>query len=146
MIRVIAVFVTLGACNTWAENACAGSDAKYYDDGVAFYLSRAKVPYTKTADSVCVEPRYMNQLKAAIEQLEMYFPQIAHRPKDSCEESALVEWGQREGLRYDLRASIDDRNRPAGDLFLIRSFTREEMVENQGKLKQFTAQNHRCKK
>ena len=53
-------------------------------------------------------------------ELERYFPQIAHNPKDSCEERALAEWA-------------------------IRSFTREEMIANREKLDRSAPIGATCK-
>jgi len=67
-------------------------------------------------------------------------------PGDACEERALIEWAQKEKLRYDLRGTLGSRNRPAGNLFLLRSFTREEMVSNREKLELSPARGATCGK
>jgi hypothetical protein len=95
---------------------------------------------------LCVAEKHSSQLKAAERELERYFPQIAHKPKDSCEERALVEWAQRENLRFDLRAAVDMRNQPTGNLFLLRSFTQEEMIANRQKLEQSAPIGATCRR
>jgi hypothetical protein len=118
-----------------AKQACGGSDAKYYDEGLIFHLSKAGVPYRRMDKSgLCVDEKYASQLRAAERELERYYPQIAHNPKDSCEETALVEWAQREKLRFDLRQAYDMKQRPAGKLFLLRAFNQEELASYRKKL------------
>jgi hypothetical protein len=142
-----AVVAAIGSASALAKEHCGGSDAKFYDEGLIFYLSKAGVPYRKMDGSgLCVDDKYSAQFKAAERELERYFPQIAHNPKDSCEERALVEWAQREKLRFDLRPAFDMRNQPAGNLFLLRSFTNEEMVANRDKLDRSAPIGATCKK
>jgi hypothetical protein len=53
--------------------------------------------------------------------------------------SSTTEWAKRESLRFDVRPALDSRGRPAGNLFLIRSFTQEELVANRAKLERALA-------
>ena len=134
VICVVALSLSLVGCSS-AEQVCGGSDAKYYDEGLIFHLTKANVPYRRMHQSgLCVDAKYSSQFREAERELEKYYPQLAHNPKDACEEQALVEWAKREGLRYDLRPAFDSANRPAGNLFLLRSFTAEEMASNREKL------------
>jgi len=115
---------------------CGGSDVKFYDEGLIFHLEKARVPYRKMdRGGLCVDEKHGPQFKEAERELEKYFPQIAHLPKDSCEENALVEWAKREKLRYDVRPTVDGAGRPSGhNLFLLRAFTAEEMATYRDKL------------
>jgi len=142
-----ALVAALGSASALAKEHCGGSDAKFYDEGLIFHLTKAGVPYRRMHGyGLCVDDKYSTQFKAAQRELERYFPQIAHKPKDSCEERALVEWAQREKLRFDLRPAFDMQNQPTGNLFLLRSFTNEEMVANREKLNRSTAVGATCKK
>jgi hypothetical protein len=146
-VASIALVAAMGLPTAHATEVCGGSDAKFYDEGLIFHLSKARVPYRKMHGSgLCVDEKYAAQFKAAERELERYYPQIAHNPKDSCEERALVEWAIREKLRWDLRPAHDMRNQPAGKLFFIRSFTQEEMVANREKLDRFAPIGATCKK
>jgi hypothetical protein len=146
-VVLVALVAALGSASAFAKEYCGGSDAKYYDEGLIFHLSKADVPYRKMHGSgLCVDDKYSTQFKAAERELERYFPQVAHNPKDSCEERALVEWAQREKLRFDLRPAFDMRNQPSGNLFLLRSFTNEEMVANREKLDRSAPIGATCKK
>ena len=146
-VVLVAVIALMGLTMARAKEYCGGSDAKFYDEGLIFYLSKAGVPYRKMYGSgLCVDEKFAAQFKAAERELERYFPQIAHNPKDSCEERALVEWATREKLRFDLRAALDMRGQPAGNLFLLRSFTHEEMVANREKLDRLAPIGATCKK
>lgn len=142
----VMVFVALAACDlAGAKEACGGSSAKFYDEGLIFHLNRAGVPYRRMeGGGLCVSEKHAPQLKEAERQLERAFYQIATNPRDVCEERALVEWAQREGLRYELAPALNSRNEPAGNLFLIRSFTYEEMIANQEKFRSAPT-NSRCK-
>lgn len=142
-----ALVAALGSASTLAGEECGGSDAKYYDDGLIFYLTKAGVPYRRMDGyGLCVDDKYSTQFKAAQRELDRYFPKIAHKPKDSCEERALIEWAQREKLRFELRPAFDMQNQPTGNLFLIRSFTNEEMVANREKLERSAPVGVTCKK
>jgi hypothetical protein len=141
----VAAMMSVGCIN--AKQVCGGSDAKFYDEGLIFHLSKSGVPYRRMHEfSVCVDEKYSSQLKAAERELERYFPVIAHKAKDSCEERALIEWAKREKVRFDLRPAFDSRNQPAGNLFLIRSFTNEELVVNREKLERAAPKGATCEK
>lgn len=130
-----------------AREACGGSDAKFYDEGLIFHLKKAGVPYRRVHGSgLCVNERYSSQLKAAEQELDRYFPQIAHKPKDACEERALVEWARREKLRFELRPAFDERDQPSGKIFLVRSFTHEELIANREKLQRLAPIGATCRR
>jgi hypothetical protein len=138
-------YQSIGLAN--AKEVCGGSDAAFYDDGLIFHLSKAGVPYRKMHGSgLCVDEKYSAQFKAAQREIDRYFPQIAHNPKDACEERALVAWAQKEKLRFDLRPVFDSQKRPAGNLFFLRSFTQEEMESNREKLERSAPRGATCKK
>lgn len=143
---IITLVVLFAACAANEKEACGGSDAKFYDEGLIFHLARAGVPYRRMhGGGLRVAERYSSQLRAAERELERYFPQIAHLPRDACEERALVEWAQKEKLRFDLRETLDGANRPGGSLFLLRSFTAEEMASNREMLDKAAPKNATCK-
>ena len=143
-----ALTVILGSgCAKETPEVCGGSDARFYDDGLIFHLSKAGIPFRRMqGGGLCVDEKYSFQFKAAEREMERYFPQVAHNPKDACEERALVEWAQRERLRFDLRPALDSQNRPAGNLFFLRSFTYEEMVSNREKLEKSAPVGSTCTK
>jgi hypothetical protein len=140
------LILALAGCFSTSKEVCGGSDEKFYDEGLIFQLTKVNVPYRRMHGSgLCVDERYASQLRAAERELERYFPQIAHKPKDACEERALVEWAEKEALRYDLRPVFDSANRPSGKLFLLRSFTAEEMASNREKLDRSAPLGATCK-
>jgi hypothetical protein len=142
----IAIAIGIGAAACAKREVCGGSDARFYDEGLIFHLSKAGVPFRKMHQSgLCVDEKYTAQFRAAEREIDRYFPEIAHKPKDSCEERALVEWGKREKLRFDVRRGFDGQDRPAGGLFLLRSFTNEEMVSNRERLDRFVLNDASCK-
>jgi hypothetical protein len=140
----VAAMMSVGCGN--AKEVCGGSDAKFYDEGLIFHLSKSGVPYRKMQGSgLCVDEKYASQLKAAERELERAFPQIAHKPQDACEERALIEWAEREKLRFDVRPAFDSRNQPTENLFLIRSFTYEEMLANRQKMEATAPRGATCR-
>ena len=141
------IVAALGSAPALAKEHCGGSDAKYYDEGLIFCLTKAGVPYRRMdGHGLCVDDKYSSQFKAARRELDRYFPMIARKPKDPCEERALVEWAQREKLRFELRPAFDMQNQPTGNLFLLRSFTNEEMVANREKLDRAAPLGATCRK
>jgi hypothetical protein len=142
----IAIAIGSGAAGCAKREVCGGSDTKFYDEGLVFHLSKAGVPYRRMHQSgLCVDEKYTAQFRAAEREIDRYFPEIAHKPRDPCEERALVEWANREKLRFDVRQGFDGQDRPAGSLFLLRSFTNEEMVSNREKLDKFVQKDATCK-
>jgi hypothetical protein len=139
----LAVLTSCGVAD--APDFCRGSSAKYYDEGLAYQLKRANVPHRAVDGGVCVDRKYASQMKEAERQLENAFNQIATNPGNACEERALVEWAEREGLRYELAPALNSRNEPSGNLFLIRSFAYEEMVTNREKFDRSAPKGTKCK-
>lgn len=144
-IAITCTTIGIGCSNE--KEVCGGSDTKFYNDGLIFHLSKASVPYRRMHGSgLCVNEQYSSQFKAAQHEIDRYFPEIAHNPKDACEERALVEWAQKEKLRFDLLPALDSQNRPAGNLFFLRSFTYEEMVSNRERLERSAPTGATCTK
>ena len=117
-----------------AEDVCRGSDAKYYNEALAFHLAKRGVPYRLADSVVCVSTKNAAKLRAAEADVEATFPQVAYLLRDSCEERAFVEWAKRDGLRFDVRSTVDLENQASGRMFLLRSFTSEEVASNKTKL------------
>jgi hypothetical protein len=147
IIAAVAAVLALGCTETEeVKQACGGSDARHYDEGLIFHLSKAGVPYRRMYKSgLCVDEKYASQLRAAERELERYYPQIAHNPRDSCEEKALVEWAEREKLRFDIRQAYDMKNRPSGKLFFLRPFNQEELTSYREKLDKEAPLGATCK-
>lgn len=149
-MRVIFVTVcvafTLSTSNADAKDKCGGSDAKYYDQAIAFHLAKRSVPYRITQDgSVCVAEQYSSEFVAAEQQVQKYFHEVAYNPKDSCEARAFIDWATNERLRFDMRPSYNSNNQPAGNMFFLRSFTYEEVVLNSDKLANGAPKGATCK-
>jgi hypothetical protein len=130
-IASIAVVTAIVGC---AEDVCRGSDEKYYNQALAFHLARRGVPYRVADRVVCVSAQNAAGLRAAEADVEATFPQIAYLLKDSCEERAFAEWAKREGLRFDVRSTVNLENQQSGRMFLLRSFTSEEVASNRTRL------------
>jgi hypothetical protein len=133
-IGTFGMAVLLFAIVGCAEDACRGSDAKYYNEALAFHLAKRGVSYRLSDRGVCVSGRKAAELRAAEIEVDASFHEVAYLLKDSCEERAFVDWARQEGLRFDIRSTVDSQNEPSGRMFLLRSFTREEVVTNRAKL------------
>ena len=133
----------LGGC---AEDACRGSDAKYYNEGLKYHLAKTGVPYRVSGEVICVSGRNASELRAAEARLDASFHQVADLLKDSCEEQAFVEWATKEGLRFDIRDTIRSDGSPGGRMFLLRSFTEEELAANERRLSNDAPKGMSCSK
>lgn len=123
------------ATPAFSKEKCGGSDTKYFDEALAYHLARARVPHTvKPGGLVCVpQSRAMDLLRAQTE-VDASFHEVAHLLRDACEERALVDWATKQRLRFDVRPTRNARNEPSGRMFLLRSFTREEVSLNRERL------------
>jgi len=130
-VGIAACVVAIGGC---AEDACRGSDEKYYNEALAFHLARRGVSHRVSDSVVCVSARNAAGLRAAEADVDASFPEVAYLLGDSCEERAFADWAKREGLRFDIRSTVDSQNQPSGRMFLLRSFTREEVASNRTRL------------
>jgi hypothetical protein len=136
----------IGGCDPGGEK-CGGTDVKYYDQALTFHLTKAGVPYRVERDGmVCVAKKHTAEFVAAERKTDESFHEVANLLKDSCEESAFVAWATKEKRRVDIRQGHDANRQPSGRLFLIRSFTREELAANADKLQNQAPKDAACKK
>jgi hypothetical protein len=143
-VFTVLVLASLAAC---AEPKCGGSDLKYYDQAIAYHLDKRGVPYRIGAGGmVCVDGKYASDFVAADREAAKYFHEVAHLLKDACEERAFVEWATRDGLRSDVRGTIRSDGSSGGKLFLLRSFTADELAANRRRLDNDAPTNASCPK
>ena len=136
-IFAVAIFIVsmLSMSTAIANDKCGGSDEKYYDQALAYQLAKQNVPYTiRSGGSVCVDAKYSTQFEAAEREVANYFHEVAYLLRDSCEERAFLNWATTENLRFDIRPTLDSRKQPGRKMFLLRSFTRDDVVMNNAKL------------
>lgn len=134
ILAIVAVPALSGALYGCAEEACRGSDAKYYTEGLEYHLAKRGVPYRVSGEVVCVSGRSTSELRAAEVQLDASFHEVADMLRDSCEEEAFTRWATAEKLRFDIRDTTRSDGSPGGRMFLLRSFTPEEVAENRRRL------------
>lgn len=136
----------LGGCDPAGEK-CGGTDVKYYDQALSFHLTKAGVEHRVDRDGmVCVAKKHTAEFVAAERKTDESFHEVAYLLRDSCEESAFVDWATKEKLRWDIRQGHDANQKPGGRLLLIRSFTREEVAANADKLQNQAPKGATCKK
>ena len=140
-VGIASFVVSIGGC---ADDACRGSDAKYYNAALAFHLAKRGVPYRVSGSVVCVSARNAGGLRAAEADVDASFHEVAHLLRDSCEEHAFADWAKREGLRFEIRSTANSQNQPSGRMFLLRSFTPEEVASNRTKLDNLAAKDATC--
>lgn len=132
--RIVGITATCGALSGCAQDVCRGSDAKFYNEALAYQLTARGIPHKLTGDVVCVSARNAPELSAAVARVGETFNQVAHLLRDSCQEQAFVAWAEKEGLRFDVRTTLDVQHRPSARMFRLRSFTTEEVASNAAKL------------
>jgi hypothetical protein len=127
----LAVAILSAGC---AEPECRGSNVRYYDEALAFQLTKRNVSYKTSQGVVCVGGFSAADMRSAQADVDAVFNQVNRPLKDECEERAFTEWAKKEGLRFDVLPYRDPQNQPAGRMFLLRSFTPEEVASNKAKL------------
>jgi hypothetical protein len=146
-IWVFTAAVILGVGVADAKETCGGSDAKYYDEALMYHLSKKGVSSRAMhGGGLCVDERSAKEFGAAQREVDSYFYEVAHRLFDSCEERAFVAWATKEKLRFDVRPTLDSLKRPSGSMFLLRSFTSEEVVANRRRLEKDAPRGASCLK
>jgi hypothetical protein len=134
-VAPVCIALLLSQLTACAEPKCGGSDVRYYDQALAYHLDRRGIPYKiGSGGMVCVEGRYASEFVAAGREVDKYFHEVADLLKDSCEERAFVEWATEERLRFDIRDTIRPDGSPGGRMFLLRSFTPDELAANRRRL------------
>ena len=145
LVLTAAVILGVGAAD--AKETCGGSDAKYYDEALMYHLSKKGISSrTMHGGGLCVDERFAKEFGAAQREVDSHFHEVAHRLSDSCEERAFVAWATKEKLRYDVRPTLDSLKRPSGRMFLLRSFTSEEVAANRSRLKKDAPRGASCPK
>jgi hypothetical protein len=126
--------------------SCRQNDGKYYDVAVSRQLTRNGVPHTIDAErGVCVSQALLPKLEAASREVDTYFHEVAGMLKDECEERAFVEWATREKLPFEIRDTKNSDGAYGGRMFLLRSFSRDEIEPNKEKLWNQSPRGAQCK-
>jgi len=126
----------LSACvAACGSERCVQQELKYYDEALSQQLTKNGTPNAIKADKgVCVSARYASQMDLAIRQVDNYFHEVADLLKDSCEERAFSEWATNEGLRFDVRDTLRSDGSSGRRMFLLRSFSTDEVAVNTRRL------------
>ena len=123
--------VCLVASGCTGPEHCIQQELKYYDEALSRQLTQngtrnSLVP----GKGVCVQVRDAAQMSLAIRQVDAYFHEVADLLHDSCEERAIVQWAINEGLRFDVQDTASSGSSPGRRMFLLRSFSAEEVALN----------------
>jgi hypothetical protein len=118
------------------ELSCRSSTFKYYNEALSARLTANGVANKLISGSgVCVSVKDGAQIESADREVDNYFHEVAKALRDSCEERAFSEWATREKLRFDILDSTGSDRKPTGrKLFVLRSFSKEEVAVNQQRL------------
>jgi hypothetical protein len=132
-IGLAAICIVAGGC-TGAEH-CVQQELKYYDEALSRQLTKngtrnSLVP----GKGVCVRARDASQMSVAARQVDAYFHEVADLIENACEERAIVQWATQEGLRFDVRDTVSSNGLPGRRMFLLRSFSAEEVALNRQRL------------
>lgn len=136
------VAVSLAGC---ADDICTHRVSKYYDEGLSKQLTLNGVRHSLLPEKgICVAPDKKQQLDAASRQVDNYFHEVATLVADQCEERALVAWATREGLRFEVADTTSSTGK--GRMFLLRSFSPDEVQINHKKLREISPTIAKCPK
>lgn len=130
-----ALICMASACVAACGQRCIQQELKYYDEALSQQLTKNGISNSLEPDKgVCVPARHATQMDRATRQVDSYFHEVADMLKDSCEERAFVEWATKEKLRFDIRDTIRSDGSPGGRIFLLRSFSADEVAVNKRRL------------
>jgi hypothetical protein len=114
-----------------AAETCFQAPGEHYDAGVAFHLGKRGIAHRfRVQSGVCVDERFASAVDDAMRELDGYYWKVSHFLADECEERAFLEWAKERSLRFDIGSVVDLGGRPAGRIFHLRSYTRDEMLAN----------------
>jgi hypothetical protein len=129
------VSACVAACGYGSYDRCEQRELKHYDEALSQQLTKNGTPNVIKPDKgVCVPAKYAPQLDVALRQVDNYFHEVADLLKDSCQEHAFVEWATKERLRFEVRDTIRSDGSPGGRMFLLRSFSPDEVATNKRRL------------
>lgn len=132
----------LAACGS---ERCEQRELKYYDQALSGQLTKNGVPNTIDPErGVCVPEKHAAQLKLALGQVDLYFHEVADLLKDACEERAFIAWARKEKLRYEVRDTLRADGSPGRRMFLLRSFSPEEVAVNLRRMANDAPKGVRC--
>ena len=141
----IVLAIPLQACTYDEPPTCHQNSGKYYDVAVSRQLTKNGIPHTLDADrGVCVPKKQTAALDLASRQVDGYFHEVADLLRDECEERALVEWATREKLSFEIADTTKPDGKPGRRMFLLRSFSRDEVEANKRKLRNEAPKGAHC--
>lgn len=118
------------------ELSCRSFTFKHHNEALSARLTANGVANKLIPGSgVCVSVKDGAQIDRADLEVDNYFHEVAKALRDSCEERAFSEWATREKLRFDILDSASaDRKSTGKKMFVLRSFSKEEVTVNQQRL------------
>lgn len=117
-----------------ANEQCVQRPSVHYGPGLAQLLSSERVPHRITPKGICVDEKHAAALDAAERNVDNHFWEVAHLIRSTCEERALIAWATKENLRFEVNEVVDLARKPAGRMFHLRSYTKDEVQANHRRL------------
>ena len=137
----------LAACASDEQEQCSHDTFKYYDEALSLQLTKNGIPNTLKAEKgVCFGANDAPKMEVARRQVDNYFHEVATLLKDSCEENAFVQWATREKLRFEVRETKTSDGKPGGRMFMLRSFSADDVAVNQQRLWNDAPKQSACQK
>ena len=137
----------VAGCGYGNPERCEQREVKYYDEALSQQLTKNGTPNAIKPDKrVCVSAKHAPQLDLAMRQVDSYFHEVADLLRDSCEERAFSEWATKEKLRFDVRDTISSDGSPGRRMFLLRSFSLDEVAVNKRRLSSDVPKGVSCPK
>jgi len=144
---ICVVSASVAGCGYGSYDRCEQRELKHYDEALSQQLTKNGTPNVIKQDKgVCVPAKYAPQLDAALRQVDTYFNEVADLLKDACQERAFVEWAIKEKLRFEVRDTIRSDGSPGGRMFLLRSFSTDEVATNKRRLSDDAPRGVSCPK
>lgn len=145
-LRLAFVCILPACVAACGSEQCFQQELKYYDEALSRQLTSNGIAHVVKADrGVCVASKYGSQLDSARRQVDSYFHEVADLLADACEERAFSEWATREGLRFEIRSTVSSQGPPERRMFLLRSYSQEEVAMNRRRLSDDAPKGASCR-
>jgi hypothetical protein len=124
---VLVLGILLVACAE-QELACRSGSTSYYQDALSKQLDKMGVRYERSAErGLCVPKARQADLEKAATSVDSFHYQVAIKPRDACEEKALVAWLTQQGFPFVVSPAMDSEGRPAGNLVQVPALVPEDV-------------------
>ena len=139
------VVAVVSSCSPGAIEQCTNHSAKYYSDALSAELKKEGVPHSFSKDrGVCFSSlRAANVAIAALEVDRNLFA-VIELLQDECQERAFVDWANNSSIPFQIEASKTSDGIAGKHVFVMFSFTAEDVDRNKRRLVADAPKNVNC--